>query len=169
MSFKIDKIGGTRITAIKPSAFVVFGVNLEGPYVHFCDINGTFTKLLKTPTEDFLMKLAISCVSTLGFGQEYVQGVMELPSFGISGHRLILIAVDNTNLTIDDHNDHIDYFQIAMYIPNDVMMQLRTMITIEPEIMDYFKDLNPCIKEIDSTGFKKIKKDLLNILSTILE
>ena len=115
------------------------------------------------------MKLAISCVSTLGFGQDYVHGVMELPSFGIADHRLILIAVDNTNFTINSHKDHIDYFQIAMYIPNEVMMQLRTMITIEPEIMDYFKSINPCIKQINSTGFKRIKKDLVEILGTILE
>lgn len=153
------------VDLIEHLSYAMFVVTEVGPVVQYSNVSEITLPPDTTSSEAFLHKLAITCISTLGFGQEYIQGVLELPSFGVPNHRLVLLSTlletENPN---HRHDNHMEYFQLAIWFPREFLVGIPPLSIFENLLLCSLKESVKCVMEPTAKEIHDLKISLTQLI-----
>ena len=89
--------------------------------------------------DSILGKMAIGYITALGLGNEYCEGVFDLPASNLPGYRLFLVSVKLYNPDAIDPRLHIGLYQFALFLPIEYMKQLPANSAMETAIISIVK------------------------------
>ncbi len=144
----------------------LFAMNDMGPEVIYHDFSLYFKEdISNEPIVEFLTKMAVNSIVTLGQGHEYCEGVFDLPASILDQFRLMVISFRIENMNAHDGRLRNGYYQIGLFIPKPLLQFLPSFVLFEKDLLTLVKSLISS-RNFSEKRFKILKHEVLRILNS---
>ncbi|MHA2171480.1 MAG: hypothetical protein ACXAB7_16455 [Candidatus Kariarchaeaceae archaeon] len=147
---------------------VLFNIDEYGPGVGFRDFQLLpYADLIDENLETYLVNLAISYISAMGHGHNYLEGVYDLPAGKLKNYRLLLVSFYLGSPLNDTYNFN-NYYQIGIFVPTPLAQIMPSLATIESVILTNIKRRLEGSFFLTVDKLQQIKKEILTILTFVI-